>query len=94
MKYDNHEIANCIDSNRLPSANAVIAFRQMLALESIAENLTKLAYPGESEPEEILPGAVHYSDVEALKERDIKVSGEPVGPATQHRRGRRAPEAP
>jgi hypothetical protein len=77
------EILNAIAQNRGASVLPQIHYRQMLALESIAGNLAKLANPpmavdsGEVSLDELKPGPIEY-----------------VGPATIHRRRRGAPESP
>lgn len=72
-KYTDGMIAGEIDSGRLPTANTHIAHRQMLALESIAASLIKLANPN-----------VIYTNKEALQGAaagglGVYVTGQTVG---------------
>ena len=93
--YHDHDIELAINGNRFPTANSMIAYRQMLAMEEIAKSLETLEeILRHTDPVRLLPSpAPDDPEAKWSEPMNLGVATEAVGPALQHRRGRRVPVA-
>jgi hypothetical protein len=83
-RYPDHTIEQAIDGNRWPTANAQIAYRQMLAMEEIALSLASLEeILRHTDPVRLLPPAA-ADDPEAKWSEPMPEPIEAIGPALQH----------